>query len=69
MLANGGKHHPKYKSDMNAPNFAMCTPVKRALEVHAMRCNRVLWGVWQVDRTGPVDHVGGADEGATSRGA
>jgi hypothetical protein len=29
-----------------------------------MRPDRVFWGVWQVDRPGPVDAVDGADEGA-----
>lgn len=45
------------------------TSNQRGSEVLAMRCNRVLWGVWQVDRSGPVDPVDGAGEGATSTGA
>ncbi len=40
--------------------------IRQGSEVIAMRCNRVLWGVWQVDRPGPVDDVDGANEGAVN---
>ncbi len=36
-------------------------PARRCQEVTGMQINRVLWGVWQVDRTGPVSR--GADDG------
>jgi hypothetical protein len=46
-----------------------CHRTRQGSEVEAMRCNRVLWGVWQVDRPGPVDGVDGANEGAVNASA